>query len=336
MNDLFSKAVVRLTALYVAVLALVCVVFSGYLYNAASVEIDRNSRRQIAGFQNMFGQFEIDPLQSERLRAQESGESKRHLRVNLFLVNLSVIGGGAVICYFFAKKTMEPIEESVKAQERFTSDASHELRTPLASMKTEIEVALRDSKLTIKESKELLHSNLEEVNNLHIMTENLLSLARHQEVGEMRVTDLSKLLKSIAKKHEASFRKASMKIIVEPSTQKLTTNADALGQIVTILIDNTLKYAGEGSTVKIGARGEGEYATVVVSDNGKGISEEQMTQVFKRFYKADASRTSSGSFGHGLGLSIAKQLSAALKGDISVSKGPDNMGVEFRVRLPVV
>ena len=153
----------------------------------------------------------------------------------------------------------------------------------------------------------------------------------------MRVTDLSKLLKSVAKKHEASFRKASMKIIVEPSTQKLTTNADALGQIVTILIDNTLKYAGEGSTVKIGVRGgEGEYLTVVVSDNGKGISEEQMPQVFKRFYKADASRTSSGSFGHGLGLSIAKQLSTALKGDISVSKGPDGTGVEFRVRLPVV
>lgn len=336
MNDLFSKAVVRLTALYVTVLALVCVVFSGYLYNAASVEIDRNSHRQIAGFQNMFGQFEIDPLQSERMRAEESSESKRHLRVNLVLVNMLVIGGGAIMCYFFAKKTLEPIEESVKAQERFTSDASHELRTPLASMKTEIEVALRDSKLSIQESRELLQSNLEEVNNLHVMTENLLSLARHQEVGEMKMTDIGKLLKSIAKKHESGFKKASMKLVVVPGTQKLMTNADALGQVVTILIDNALKYAGTGSKVIIGAHKEDDYLVVVVSDNGKGISEQQMSQIFKRFYKADASRTSSGTFGHGLGLSIAKQLCAALKGDISVSKGPDDIGVEFRVRLPVV
>jgi signal transduction histidine kinase len=247
-----------------------------------------------------------------------------------------VIGSGAGLCYVFAKKTLKPIEESVKAQERFTSDASHELRTPLASMKTEIEVSLRDSKLTISEAKELLKSNLEEVDNMHVMTENLLLLARHREVGETRLTDIAKLVKSTAKKHEQALKKASMVLVVETSAVKLITNPAALSQILGILIDNAIKYAGAGSTLFMGNVKDDGQAIIYVRDNGKGLDQEQLNYIFERFYKADSSRTASRSSGHGLGLSIAKQLTSALNGTIAVAKGPDSKGVEFRITLPLV
>jgi signal transduction histidine kinase len=325
-----------MTILYVSVLAFVCVIFSGFIYSTASNEIDRTSRRQVVGFRNMLGNFFVDEAESERLRLGESTDAKKRLKINLFLVNLIVIGSGAGLCYVFAKKTLKPIEESVKAQERFTSDASHELRTPLASMKTEIEVSLRDSKLTISEAKELLKSNLEEVDNMHVMTENLLLLARHREVGETRLTDIAKLVKSTAKKHEQALKKASMVLVVETSAVKLITNPAALSQILGILIDNAIKYAGAGSTLFMGNVKDDGQAIIYVRDNGKGLDQEQLNYIFERFYKADSSRTASRSSGHGLGLSIAKQLTSALNGTIAVAKGPDSKGVEFRITLPLV
>jgi signal transduction histidine kinase len=284
----------------------------------------------------MMGNFYIDEAESERLRLREAMESKSHLKINLLLVNMAVVLGGAGLCYVFAKKTLKPIEENVKAQERFTSDASHELRTPLASMKTEIEVALRDAKLDVKEARELLASNLEEVDNLHVMTENLLLLARNKEVGEMKSADIAKIVRASAKKYEPALKRASMKLLVETKSMKTVTNAAALGQIIGILLDNASKYAGAGSTVRVGnTKMEGEVV-VFVRDNGVGLSPEQMQYIFDRFYKVDSSRTASRSSGHGLGLSIAKQLSVAINSTITVARGPGDKGVEFHITLPVV
>lgn len=336
MNKVFSTALVRMTLLYVGVLTFVCLVFSMFIYSAASQEIDRTSRRQVVGFRNMMGNFYIDEAESERLRMQEAMESKSHLKINLFLVNLAVVAGGAGLCYVFAKRTLRPIEENVKAQERFTSDASHELRTPLASMKTEIEVALRDSHLSIGEARELLASNLEEVDNLHVMTENLLMLARNKEVGEVKTVDIAKVVRTAAKKFEPVLKKADMKLVMEAKSIKTKTNAAALRQIMGILLENASKYAGSGSIVHIGNAKVDDGIIVYVRDNGVGLSNEQLQYVFDRFYKADSSRTSSRSSGHGLGLSIAKQLSLAINSSIAVAKGPNDKGVEFRITIPVV
>lgn len=335
MKDIFSTAIVRLTTLYVVVLSVVCLLFSGFIYTLASNEIDRTSRRQVVGFRNLLGRFIVDEEESEKLRNLEADEARSRLRTKLILGNLAVIGAGTILSYFFAKKTLSPIEENVKAQERFTSDASHELRTPLAAMRTEIEVALRDSKLTLRDAKELLGSNLEEVESLQIMTDNLLSLARNKELGELKEQDLSKVIRTIVKDLSPKIRKAGMKTDeVYQAQLRAVINKEALRQLIGILVENSIKYAGKGSTIYVSLKRDGQQAHITVADNGIGIPDDLLENVFKRFYKVDESRTASKLQGHGLGLSIAKQLVDALNGTIVATKR-EGGGAQFLIELPL-
>jgi len=337
MKDLFSTALMRLTVVYVTVLIAVCLLFSGFIYTLASNEIDRTSRRQVVGFRNLLGRFIVDEQESEILRNQEADESRARLRAKLTLGNMAVIAAGTVFSYFFARRTLYPIEESVKAQERFTSDASHELRTPLAAMRTEIEVALRDPRLTTQEAKELLESNLEEVATLQLMTDNLLSLARNKELGEQKITELSRVLKSATKNHAPKIKKAGMTFEEKyQSGLKAMINKDALQQAVGILIDNSIKYAGNGAKIEVKLEECDGYGHLTISDNGIGIPDDQLECIFQRFYKVDYSRTSSKQQGHGLGLSIAQQLVVALRGRISARKNHRGGGIEFLIELPLL
>lgn len=336
MRDLFSTALARLTVLYVAVLAIVCLLFSGFIYTLASNEIDRTSRRQVVGFRNLLGRFIIDDVESEKLRIGEADESRSRLKANLFLGNLAVVGAGTILSYFFAKKTLKPIEEGVRSQERFTSDASHELRTPLASMRTEIEVALRDKDLKIKDAKELLVSNLEEVETLQSLTDNLLSLARNRELGESRIEDVSRMMQSIVRRSQPKFKKVGMSLTGDITNNiKTNTNKEGLVQVVNILLENSMKYAGHGKVARIVVASSENAVMIKISDDGIGIPADKIDHVFERFYKVDSSRTGSKDTGHGLGLSIAKQLVSALHGKIYASR-PKDGGVEFSIELPIV
>ena len=336
MRDIFSKTLVRMTALYVLILAVVCLGFSGFIYRIASNEIDRTSRRQIVGFRNMFGKILLDEQQSEDLRSVESEAARTRLGGDLLLVNFLVISSGTFLCYYLAKRTLHPIEQSMKSQERFTSDASHELRTPLASMRTEIEVAMRAPKLSIVEAKDLLASNLEEVLTLQTMTDNLLSLARNNELGEYKKVDVSRSLKATLKKYETLFRHAKMTLSSDIQRVVMTTNTEAINQALRILLDNSLKYAGAGTECNVSFIQESQDSVVLtISDNGAGIEQSKLANIFDRFYKTDMSRTGSRASGHGLGLAIAKQLVGALKGSIE-AKERDGGGLEFRIVLSLV
>jgi signal transduction histidine kinase len=326
----------RLTVLYVIVLACVCLLFTSFIYALASNEIEQTSRRQVVGFRGALGRFIINEAESEKLRKIEADEARSRLGSKLILGNLAVVGIGALLSYRFAKKTLEPVEESLRAHERFTSDASHELRTPLASMRTEIEVALRDIKLSSKESRQLLESNLEEVLTLQHMTDNLLSLARNREIGDKRQVDVDKVITKLVRKYQPIAKKNRMKITVDLEKIKLHTNPNALSQLVAILVDNSLKYAGSDTVIQITSTKQEDYAQICVSDNGVGIPPGEIENIFDRFYKADLSRTDSRSKGHGLGLSIAKQLSDALGGTIVAQIPQNGKGIAFNIRIPLL
>src|SRR5439155_20050798 len=84
----------------------------------------------------------------DQLRNQDINDASHKLKSNLVLFNLLVLAAGGAASYALARRTLEPIEDALEAQKRFTGDASHELRTPLTIMQTENEVALRDPKLS--------------------------------------------------------------------------------------------------------------------------------------------------------------------------------------------
>jgi signal transduction histidine kinase len=262
----------------------------------------------------------------------QSRQASGQMTLSLIYINLVILVAGGLGSYFLARRTLRPIEESHEAQSRFTSDASHELRTPLAAMKAELEVSLRDPKLSQEESRELLESNLEEVNKLIRLSEMLLQLSRldHDKLERAPVdivpifNEKMKLYKNNMKRFDITSRKKAVANANEP----------AISELMGILIDNALKYSPKGSKITIRIFEKRGMIGFEIHNTGDPIPEEKLPKLFDRFFRADVSRTNSSENGYGLGLSIAKKIIDVHHGDLQVSSSED--GTTFTFYLPTI
>ena len=249
---------------------------------------------------------------------------------SLFSLTLA-LGGGA--SYLLARRTLQPIEDALESQSRFSSDAAHELRTPLAIMQSEIEVEMRNKKATKASHEATLVSNLEEVERLRTLADRLLLLAGNQDLPlgsvqlEETAIDAVNRLIPLAQDKQISVHNE-----VKPSVVR--ANYESLADIITILIDNAIKYSPTHSTITLTSASNEKYAFLSVSDEGQGLTAEEQTKIFDRFYRADAARSAQNVEGHGLGLSIAKRLIELQDGKIEVTSS-ENKGSIFTVRLPL-
>lgn len=329
---MFRSATIRLTVLYVAILAVICLFFSVNLYRVSTNELDRGLGRQMMmfqqnpQFQNFFGD---DYAQS---RDDQLSEARRHIIINLVDVDILILVIGGIGCYFLARRTLKPIQEAHDAQVRFTADASHELRTPLAAMKAEIEVALRDPKFDKKEAKGLLESNLEELDKLTVLSNDLLSLARNGEKGEIVLVDLSTVIGGAMQNTKTSADTKKITLNASPTNLKVLGDAQGLTQLLTVLVDNAIKYSEPSTTVTLKAAKRDDEVLLSVTDQGIGIDPGDLSRIFDRFYRADSSRSKQDSAGYGLGLSIAKKIAESNYALITV-KSKKGAGSNFTVRL---
>lgn len=322
---LFDAAYLRLTAWYVAIIMALSLAFSIWVYNQAASEL-------------RFGLRQTDDTIIFRTPAQafideRVEESLQRIVGNLVLLNAVVLVAGAAASYLLARRTMQPIVETLDAQERFTADASHELRTPLAAMKSEIEVGLRDGKITKDEAIELLRSNLEEVDRLGGLAEGLLTLTQTSDAPlELKPVSLEDVAGSMTKRLQplAEAKKIAIKRELQPVIAQ--ANEPALEKIIGILLDNAIKYSPDKSTVTVKTYTKDDRAVVEVSDQGIGIKATELPHIFDRFYRADTSRTKQTVTGHGLGLSIAQKLATQMQTKITV-KSTAGKGSVFIVRL---
>lgn len=134
----------------------------------------------------------------------------------------------------------------VDEQNRFITDASHELNTPLTSLKTSIEVNLRDKKLNLVGAKDVLISNLEEVNKLQSLSEDLIKIAQYQKPnGNFQLEEflISDLIKEAIQKTRPLANKKNIKITIDIPKIKYKGEARSLTEVFTILIDNAIKYS---------------------------------------------------------------------------------------------
>jgi signal transduction histidine kinase len=201
-------------------------------------------------------------------------------------------------------------------------------------MQAEIEVALRDSKLTKAQAVELLQSNLEEVGKLRRLSDGLLNLAQHQKPADVTPTDL----KPVAKEAIGRVEKlaASKKITIDDKTKDLVIKADhySLTELLVILIDNAIKYSPNGKKIEITSQTNGKSGLISVKDQGIGIKATDLPHIFDRFYRSDTSRSKTQAEGYGLGLAIAKKIADLLDGSIEVKSAPSK-GSTFTIVLPV-
>lgn len=234
---------------------------------------------------------------------------------------------------FLARLSVKPLLESMQKQKAFVENASHELRTPLAVLQNRLETLFRKPEATIMESSESIASSLDEVRNMKLLTTNLLNIARRDdglkpEIDEIDPSFFDQTFSNfeiIAEEKAKVFRGENRvdKII---SSDKIL-----LKQLMTILYDNALKYTDEDGEIGFKVQLKDKNLLIKVLDNGPGIPDEDKKRIFDRFYRVDKARTRQKG-GFGLGLSLAKQIVEAFKGNIQVRDNKPR-GTIFEVKL---
>jgi signal transduction histidine kinase len=326
-----NAATFRLAASYLAIIMVLSIAFSVVFYRTSSDAIGRQIPPKSVygeGFRGVIGGDTFNTFFTQRI-----SEGRSELVGRLILLNVLTLFLGAIISYYLARASLEPIEEAMEAQSRFSSDASHELRTPLTAIRARNEVALRKPKLSTAEARQVIQSNLDEVIKLEVLSEGLLRLAREDgkpikkmPVGLDEVVSdaINKVIEPAQAKH----------ISIHETVPKISIMADAssLAQAIKILLDNAIKYSPPKTTIKISARVKGKQAFLDVKDQGQGIKAADLPHVFDRFYRADHARTKKGENGYGLGLSIAQKIIDQQGGEITVKSAVDK-GSTFTIKL---
>lgn len=332
----FVNARIRLTVLYVAIIAIVSFSFSAIIYNGVVSDLERGFQMAEYRIRNPSG-VGIPRRIALEILEEDFIQSRRGIIIGLFRMNGIIILASGVAAYVLAGKTIKPIEDALEEQKRFTADAGHELMTPLTALRTELEVALRDKKMKMGEARALLASNLEEVVSLQKLSENLMLLNRYAKTHNgMHFSQVNSndFINSAVKKLSpiANLKKISIKLDLENT--KLKADSQSMEELMVILIDNAIKYSPKGSEVFVSSKKIRNKLAIEIVDQGIGISKSDQEHLFDRFYRSDSSREKAGAGGYGLGLAIAKEIVERHSGEISVKSKLKN-GSTFKVILSV-
>lgn len=230
--------------------------------------------------------------------------------------------------------TLDRLQASFDALDRFVADASHELRTPLTTLRSVGEVGLRRSR-TVDEYREIIGSMLEEAQRLQFLIQRLLELASAEggaaEVhrGELRLDEfVSACIGELG--ILAEFKRQQLVLETEPCTVR--TDSVLFRQALQNLVDNAIKYSPDNAAIRIAVRARPETVEVSVTDEGPGIGPEHRTHLLERFYRPDRGRGRT-SGGFGLGLSITKAYMRVLGGTLGYEPA-EPRGSRFTLTLP--
>ncbi len=228
------------------------------------------------------------------------------------------------------------LESSFQRMIEFTADVSHEFKTPLCAMRGEAEVLLLKER-TVGEYKEGLASFIERFDSLNQMINNLILLSRSDAAQvqlKMVPVRLDLLILDICNLFQALAEQKGIHFSIDRADEAMVLGDGArLQQLFTNLIDNAIKYTPEGS-IRIAVVKNGDWVHTEVIDTGVGIPGEEQTNIFKRFYRIDKSRSRE-TGGVGLGLSIVEWIVEAHRGKIEVRSRPHE-GSTFIVTLPLL
>ena len=230
--------------------------------------------------------------------------------------------------------TLDRLQGSFDALDRFVADASHELRTPLTTLRSVGEVGLRRGR-TVEEYREIIGSMLEEAQRLQLLIQRLLELAsaeggaptghrtpiRIDECAAVCVSEIGILAEY--KQQQITFTGVPCTVVTDPVLFR---------QALQNLLDNAIKYSPGSTTIRVAIRDEPETVEVSVTDEGPGISPENRLHLTERFFRPDRARGRH-SGGFGLGLSITKAYMRVIGGSLHYEPAQPR-GSTFRLVLP--
>ncbi len=241
-------------------------------------------------------------------------------------VCLAVVFGLVVL---FSRRAITPYLKNMEAQKQFITNAGHELKTPLTAISTSADVLAMEH-----DGDEWVHNIQVQSGRLSKLITNLVTLSRLDEEDPFPVRtefSLSDALWEISEPF-VSLARAKGKAYTQDIADGLTVTGDraAIQQMVSILLDNALKYSPDGGRITLTARRSGKKAEIAVANTVDGAQSIDAARLFDRFYRADESHSGTVS-GTGIGLSIAKATVEAHGGKISAKQAGDT--ITFHVTL---
>jgi signal transduction histidine kinase len=323
-NNNFFRAKIKLTIYYSTIIFFVVLGYSILLHSLFTVHIRVRAENKNISF--------LTDVKNDFLEGTKNG-----LLDIIFLLDTISIFFSVVLGYYFAKKTINPLEESYLKQKRIISDMAHELKLPLSVVKTGIQSLSIKETVNIEDYEDLNEDIITEVDRLSNMINDILFLEKTENMLDIsfRNINLSELLKK-----EIDFMKNYAKdfyIDIKTNIAEhiyISGDEQSIKKMIDNLIKNAVDYNKSGGSVFVDLDREGSYAKLCITDDGIGIPSSDIKKIFERFYKVDSSR-SMYKGGSGLGLSIVKDIVEKHHGSISVNS-IENEGSKFTVLIPIV
>jgi len=214
----------------------------------------------------------------------------------------------------------------------FTASVSHELRTPLARL-----VALLESaELPGADLPALLAKAREEVDEMTELVDDILFLSeleQGREVVALGETEAAPVLREVLAERAERAERAGIRLDLrlQDETIRVPLRRRMLRTVVENLVENAIRYAGEGATCVVELSPDDGSVLLEVSDDGAGVPEEDAPRLFERFFRSDRARTTRGS---GLGLAIVKHVVETAGGNVE-ARGAKGRGLDVRIHLPI-
>src|SRR5215469_1438757 len=221
----------------------------------------------------------------------------------------------------------------------FVANVSHELRTPLSILRGYIETLLDNPKTSDEELSRILRVMERHSKRLDLLAQDLLTLAHLESANpnlQLGNVDLSNLFGEVIRDWEKKLATKKLSVIVDvpPDLPPIRADPQRLQEALYNLLDNAVKYSPEHGEIRLTARQRDEGIVLSVSDDGIGISKEDLPRIFERFYRADKARTHDNIRGTGLGLAIVKHV-AQLHGGRVEAGSETGKGTTIHVVLPM-
>ena len=259
-------------------------------------------------------------------------DSFRSFLVYSVAVSLAGMIAVAGLVVLLSRMVMKPVQESYEKQKSFITDAGHEIKTPLTIIDADATIL----EMECGEDNEWINDIRSQVSRLSSLTKDLIYLSRmEEEKPQVHMIDfpLSDVISETAQSFQslAKVRQKDFIIEVEPMLS-ICGDEKAITQLVSILLDNALKYSDEQGTISLRAYSKGRNVFIEVFNTAESVDTSELGRLFDRFYRADKSRNSQ-TGGYGIGLSIAKAVVEAHRGKISASSA-DGKSLTVTAILP--
>ncbi len=227
------------------------------------------------------------------------------------------------------------LEEALLREKQFTADASHELRTPLSVIQGTLEVLIRKPR-TQEQYVAKISDVMKETKRMSDLIDQLLFLARHESASVkvfLQPIDIHALCEEMKTRYSEVLKSKNLTLqrVIEENVV-VKAEPSMLAIILDNLLSNAIKYSNTGGIITFSVKRIGKNVAIQVNDTGLGIKEDQLKNIFNRFFRTEESRNSFSS-GIGLGLSIVKKLTELQNISISV-ESTQQKGTTFTLLFP--